>query len=306
LAARGKIEISPERSCAVSKKLNHLLLLILMVSGLTKPSLSQAAAYVINLNFGKAKPLETVILNQMVPAVFAAEKLDGIQIEVTESLSGTTVKQKIPDSRIRLLLDGRPFQLATSTFAIDFDHQIKTADSINLGLELKLNPKDHSDLYTGTILLKTWANRNGKKKWQKAFKIKLTVEVQPWIKIQADPKQVTLDQVNYTGFRLANLQPLRIRIAANTDWVLGCNLDAADCGLRPTVRIQSGQTGLQILNTTLAVTAKRQNLAVGAAAHWREILLGIEINDFHKYPSSEYTIPLRFTALVWDRKTAIP
>jgi hypothetical protein len=295
----------------VPKKLHRLFFLLLLIFGLIKTSFGQSNTSVVNLNFGKVKPVASVIHNQKIPAAFATEKVNGMQIEVAELLSGTTAKHRLPANRMRLLLGDRAFQLSSSVINIGFDQLISKTALNNLGLELKLMPEDHSDLYTGTILFKTWVDCNGVKKWQSALEVKLTVEIQPWLKIQTDSDPVFLEPVNYTDFGLANLRPLRIRIAANTSWLLGCKLSDSVGGPRMTVKIPTGQSGLQILNQNLAVTTERQNLAAGTAptavgSYWREILLVIAINDFRIYPSREYTIPLEFTLLSWDGKNAIP
>jgi hypothetical protein len=294
------------------KTKRNAVFLILIIFNLIKLPFANAMDYSTALNFDKIKPVETMALTQPIPTAFAAEKVDGIQIEVNEPLSGVNAKQNIPAVRMRLLLNGRPFQLANSAVTINFADQIKTADLINLALELTIKPEDRADNYTGKIVLKTWINGTSGKEWKDSVMIKLTVKIQPWIKMHCETNQIILDQASYHKANLTNLQPLYLQIASNSNWVLTCNLNGTDCELRPKVKIISGKTNqLQVINQNSGITANRQNLAVGTAtttsnSYWLDLGIGLEITDVIKYAAKEYNIPLQFTALLWDGKTVIP
>jgi hypothetical protein len=292
--------------------IRNAVFLILIIFSLLKLPAANAMDYSTALNFDKAKPIKTLTLTKSIPTTFAAEKVDGVQIEVNEPLSGANVKQTIPAVRMRLLLNGHSFQLANSTVTINFADQIKTANLINLALALTINPEDRADYYTGKITLKTWVNETAGKKWQNIVAIKLAVEIQPWIKMQCDSNQIVLDQVNYSQAHLANLQPLHLLIASNSNWILTCRLNDINCELRPKVKIISGQTNrLQVFNQNQGITVNRQNLASGTAtatsnSYWLNLGVEIELTDVIKYAAKEYNIPLQFTVLLWDGKSAIP
>jgi hypothetical protein len=290
---------------------NAVFLIVIFFSLVKLPS-ANAMDYFLNINFGKVKPSESLSLTQPIPMAFPPEKVDGIQIEVTGPLSGVNEKQTIPVGRIRFLLNDQSFQLANSTVTINFADRIKTADQLNLALELKISPEDRADHYTGKLTLRTWVNGNEGKQWQHVVVVKIATEIQPWIKMQCETNQIVLDQMDFSAANLANRQPVQLRIASNSNWVLTCNLNGSDCGIHPTIKILSVRNSqLQILNQNANVTADRKNLVLGSAtgtsaAYWIDLLLGIEINEYTKYPTKTYTIPLQFTALLWDGKAAIP
>jgi hypothetical protein len=273
---------------------------------------ANAMDYSLNINFDKVKPLETVTLLETIPVTLTPEKVDGFQVEVSESLTGVQHKQILPSSRMRIMMNGQPFQLTNSPVTVIFANQNKTADRINLAIELRIKSEDRADSYSGKIILKTWNNGVSGKVWNNSIAINLTAVIQPWFKIQCDSDQMVLDQVSYSQARLVNPEPLQLRIASNSNWVLTCNIANSKCELHPMVRIISGQTPhLQVINSNSVITVNRHILASGTATarngrYWLELGIGIEIRDVIKYAAKEYTIPIQFNLLLRDDKSDIP
>ncbi|MGD9156022.1 MAG: hypothetical protein PVG90_11060 [Bacillota bacterium] len=295
------------------KNLRILILFCLIAYSLLKLPPAQARDYAITLDFDQVKPVASITRTATIMAAFTAAKVDGIRVKVNRPLSGAVTHKTVPAGRMRLLVNGQPFQLANSTVTINFADRIRNAAAINLALELTFNPEDPADRYHGAITLKTWANNAaGAKEWNNVINVKLTAVIQPWIKIQQNPPVVILEKADYGAGKLVNRQPLQLRIAANSNWVLTCKL-TGDCLLKPSVKILAVNptNRAQVLNPDFTVTANRRNLALGPATVaanrlWTELRLNIEIKDFTKYPAGKYTIPLQFAAFLWGPKDPIP
>jgi hypothetical protein len=285
--------------------------LIVFILSLTSQSVAIAKDYSVNITFDKVKPIETLALTRTIAVDFAPEKIDGLQVEVIKPLTGANYRQIVPSSRIRLLLNNQPFQLTNSPVTITFGDRIKTADLVNLSLELTVKPEDHADNYHGIITLKTRNNGSAGKTWKNIVVIQLAAEVEPWVKMRCETNRVLLDQADYTKTSLTNLQPLYLKIASNSNWILTCNLNA-DCELHPIVKIVTGKTNkLQVFNQNIEINAKRRDLAIGSATvtggnYWLVLGIGVELTDIIKHNAQKYKIPLQFTLRSWDSKSTIP
>jgi hypothetical protein len=295
------------------KNLRIAILFCLIVYSLLELPPVHAMDYTLSLDFDKVKPVESITRTTPITTKFSVARVDGIQVKVNRPLSGVVTHKTVPAVRMRLLINGQPFQLANSTVTINFADQIRSTDAINLALELTFNPEDPADRYNGEITLKTWVkNAAGAKKWNDVITVKLTAAVQPWIKIQQESVAVILEEADYANGKLVNSQPFKLRIAANSNWVLTCKL-TDDCILKPTVKILSLSPAgrVQVLNPNFMVTTDRRNLALGPATTiggslWTDLRLNIEIKNFTKYTAGEYTIPLQFAAFLWGAKDKIP
>ncbi|HYH02851.1 MAG TPA: hypothetical protein VEC37_07100 [Bacillota bacterium] len=260
-----------------------------------------ALDYPITVNYGKVQPDQTTALNRILPFSFNAEKADGLLVEIA-GLTGANVRQSLPAKRMMLSVGDQSYQLTNLPLAIIFTERQKTARTLNFTLTLELLPSDLPDKYTGNLIIRPWSDTPQGKKWNNTVTAQLTVEVKPWIKLLCDTTVLNLETTYYSSRSMQNEQPLRIKIASNTQWMLYCQLNLAATELIPVFSVASiPSTGVQTFNGVTGFSNNRKSLAAGRTTtadgkYWCDLLLTVEIKNVMNYPAKEYLIPLHFGA----------
>jgi hypothetical protein len=262
------------------------------------PVRAEYKEYQYKIDFGKARPVESLILNRNLSVKTNSEE-DWVKVEFDSSLSNQN-GEYIPINRISLDLNNRHFQLDKGPFKID-SKKILFTDKLLFIFSLNLTPADHPGIYQGSIRIHTSL---------KTITFQLEVEVQPWVRMETDQRLINLNQVTKEDVKLQSPMPLTIRVASNTQWVLSANL------------VQDTKTPLWIqlsrwreydiqnlIRWGELLEMGKKPLAAGNAtvsrseSYWTELSMAVYIEDFIKYPAGEGLFQIRFLLEIWDQKT---
>ncbi|HEY8464542.1 MAG TPA: hypothetical protein VIM29_11110 [Bacillota bacterium] len=267
-----------------------------------------ACDHSLTLNFGKTKPETFVTLQQPLAISSITKNTAGLLIETT-GLTGIHTGQVLPASRLKLTAGAEIYQLSPTALMVNLARrQNNTGNRLITMLSLELFPSDWPDQYSGKILIKPWLNDCGTRIWSQSVILEVTVEVMPWIKLNCDSDSVTLERTSYSGLAIQN-KPLCLKVASNSNWILYCRIQPPYQELIPQIKISVVNSNrVQLLNHTGSLSNNRKNLALGTATtvnqnYWCVLLLSLEIKDITKIPARKYTVPLEFTAELWDGKT---
>lgn len=287
------------------KKIRSLL--IICFSFLLFSSIPRAVAlnYPISVNYGKIQPEKETALNQILPFSLNTAQADGILVE-TSGLTGANSRQILPSNRMKLSVGDQSYSIANSSLKIVFEEHQKTKTTLNFTLSLELLPSDLPDNYSGLLIIRPWLDTPQGRKWNNTITAQLTVAVQPWIKLLCDQTAITLETTHYSNRSIQNEQPLRIKVASNTDWLLYCCLKSSVTELIPVINVSDpASAGVQTFNPLTGFSNNRKNLAVGRMTtandkYWCDLLLTLEIKNVINYPTGKYQIPLQFGVEFWN------
>ena len=264
-----------------------------------------AINYPIAVNFGKIQPEQTTAANRILPFSLNTAQADGVLVE-TAGLTGANSRQILPSNRMKLSVGDQSYPLTNSSLKIVFGEHHKTKNTLNFTLTMELLPSDLPDKYSGLLIIRPWLDTPQGRKWNNTITAQLTVEVQPWIKLLCEPTVITLETTRYSSRSIQNEQPLQIRIASNTNWVLYCRLKSSQGELIPFITVSSpASAGVQTFNRLTGFSNNRKNLAAGRMTttngkYWCDLLLTLEIKNVINYPTGKYQIPLQFSAEFWN------
>lgn len=267
---------------------------------LAKKSLAKAEIreYCYKVDFGKARPVENLTLNRNL-SVKTNPGEDWIKVDFDSSLRNKN-GEYLPINRLNLSINDRHFQLDKGPFEINLKQDSFT-DKLFLIFSLNLTPADRPGKYQGSIGIQTPL---------KKITFQLEVEVEPWVRMEADQRMINISQVAKEDFILQSPMPLTIRVASNTDWVLSANLlqnDKAPICLKLT-RWQEKDIQ-NLFRSGERLETEKKALAAGSATvnrsetYWAELSMTVYIEDFIKYPAGERLFQLRFLLEIWDQKT---
>jgi hypothetical protein len=266
----------------------------------------QAADYVINLDYGKVKPIETVALSRTLPVAIGVQKADGLLVSLDSALTGPE-QRTLPSKRLKLFLNRELFQFTATPLTIPFSTTDKNRNIIGLAFDLNVNPEDYPGKYEGKVFVRPWIEGTQGREWKHTIIIRISVQIQPWVRIESLQSTVNLDVSDSNG-QIQNAQPLVLRIASNSNWILFSRMapESSQPAIQPEIMIQprSGQP-IRIIPVKSAGSNSRKDLASGgsttaAGSYWSELNLILIIRDFTRYVAKKHAIPLQFTVKLGD------
>lgn len=254
--------------------------------------------YCYKVDFGKARPVESLTLNRNLSVKTNPEE-DWIKVEFDSSL-GNQNGEYLPINRLNLSVNDRDFQLDKGPFEINLKQDSFT-DKLFLIFSLNLTPADRPGNYHGSIRIQTPL---------KKIIFQLEVQVEPWVRMEADQRRINISQATKEDFKLQTSAPLTIRVASNTDWVLSANLLQNN---KPPIRLKMTrwqENNIQnLFRSGERLETEKKALAAGNAtvnrseSYWAELSMTVYIEDFIKYPAGEHLFQFRFLLEIWDQKT---
>jgi hypothetical protein len=267
----------------------------------------RAADYSVNLDYGKVQPIEAVTISKKIPAAIGVQKADGLLVELNPALTGPR-QRTLPLKRLKLFLNQELFQLTDAPLTIPFSKTFKNQNIIGLAFDLNLNPEDYPGTYQGKVVIRPWVEGPLGRELKHSITIHISVQIQPWVRIEALQSAVNLEDTSYAENQILNNQPLVLRIASNTNWVLFYRTDpkSPPTAIQPEIMIQpQGNQPIQIIPAKSAGSNNRKDLALGgsttaAGAYWSELSLTLIIPNFTKHVSQNYSFPLQFAVGLWD------
>lgn len=277
--------------------ISYFLAIIAFDCFLAKHNLVRAE-YMYKIDFGKARPVERLTLTRNL-SVKTNPGEDWVKVEFDSSLSNQN-GDYLPINRVNLAINDRHFELDGGPFEIN-SKKISSMDKLFLTFNLTLNPADRPGIYQGSIRIQTLSEK---------ITFHLEVEVQPWVRMEADQRLININQVTKEDLKLQSPVPLTIRVASNTSWVLSANLakdNKVPLRLQPVRRRENDIQNLFRSGERLETGKKA--LAAGNAtvnrfeSYWAEVSMIVYIDDFIKYPAGERLFQLRFLLEIWDQKT---
>jgi hypothetical protein len=268
---------------------------------------TQAADYSINLDYGKVKPVAAVTLSKTIPAAIAVQKAEGISIELVSALTGPE-QRTLPSKRLQLSFSKELYQFAATPLIITFSSAQKSQNIIGLAFDLSLDPKDYPGKYQGKVVIRPWINGTEGREWKHTIIINVSVQVQPWVRIEATQTAVALEDTSYSNSQLRNITPFILRVASNTNWVLFCRseFESLQTEIEPEIIVKpKGNQAIQIFPAKSEWQNNRKQLALGkatttAGGYWYELDVILMIPNFTKYISKKYSLPLQFAVDLWD------
>lgn len=177
-----------------------------------KPVRAEFKEYRSKIDFGKARPVESLTLNRNLSVKTSSEE-DWVKVEFDSYLSNQN-GDYIPIHRVTLDINDRHFQLDKGPFEIN-SKKVSFTEKLLLIFSLNLTPADRPGIYQGSIRFQTPL---------KKITFQLEVEVQPWVRMETDQRLINLNQVTKEDVKLQSPMPLTIRVASNAQWVLSANL----------------------------------------------------------------------------------
>jgi hypothetical protein len=267
----------------------------------------QAADYYINLDYGKVKPIEAISLSRTIPAAIGVQKADGILVDFNPVLTGPE-QRTLPSKRLKLFANRKLFQFTGTPLTIPFSDTVKNRNIIGLAFDLNVNPQDYPGKYEGKVIIRPWVEGPQGREWDHTITIRISVQIQPWVRIEALQNTVSLEDASGSNSQIQNTQPLVLRIASNSNWILfsGTDPESPQTVIQPEIVIQPrGDPSIQITPVKSAGFNNRKNMASGgsttaAGGYWLELNLMLIIGNFTKYVSGKHTIPLQFTVELRD------
>jgi hypothetical protein len=271
---------------------------------------SQAADYSINLDYGKVKPIEAVRISKRIPAAIGVQKADGLLAELNPALTGPG-QRTLPLKRLKLFLNQEFYQLTDAPLTIPFSKTFKNQNIIGLAFDLNLNPEDYPGTYQGKVVIRPWVEGPQGRELKHSITIHISVQIQPWVRIETLQNAVNLEDTSYAENQIQNNQPLVLRIASNTSWILFYRMDpkSPPTAIHPEIMIQpQGNQPIRIIPAKSAGSNSRKDLALGgstttAGGYWSELSLTLIIPNFTKHVSQNYSFPLHFAVELWDGRS---
>ncbi len=259
----------------------------------------RAEEYRFKIDFGKARPIERIVVDRNLSI-----KTDPGENWVKVNFDSNLANHKgdhIPINRLNVAINDRNFELDRGPFEVD-SKNLSNNDKLFLSFSLNLTPADRPGNYQGKITFETQL---------KKVTFQLEVEVEPWVRIEADQSLIRMDQTMKEDFKLQSSIPLHVRVASNTDWVLSANL-ANDSKVPIQIKLdqelaREGIRSLFPMGERLETEKKalfNGNATVSPSdSYWAEMSMAVYIGNFTKYPAGEQLFQIRFLLELWDQKT---
>lgn len=263
-----------------------------------KPVRAEFKEYRSKIDFGKARPVESLTLNRNLSVKTSSEE-DWVKVEFDSYLSNQN-GDYIPNHRVTLDINDRHFQLDKGPFEIN-SKKVSFTEKLLLIFSLNLTPADRPGIYQGSIRFQTPL---------KKITFQLEVEVQPWVRMETDQRLINLNQVTKEDVKLQSPMPLTIRVASNAQWVLSANL-VKDTKTPLWISLSRWRENdiQSLIRSGEFLEMKKKPLAAGngtvsrSESYWVELSIVVYIEDFIKYPAGECLFQLRFLLEIWDQKT---
>lgn len=292
------------------KALNHigyfLFLIFPMAILMTGFPRVVAAEPIFKLDFGKVRPFKETVIERILPVEMIREKADEIMVDYDPSLKDP-LGHNLPVSRLKMAVNDELFELKNFDSPINLTRLSSNQKLYRFMFLLELAPADLPGRYNGTVLIKY---RTGTT-WRK-ISILLTVEIQPWVRIEASRSNISLDQAVNDDAKLQSLIPFTVRIASNSNWTLYLKevksaKTETNIPWQVTLNPRPSANKIQLISSTEIISEKeRKALAIGNATvsetHWVEIDLVFFLPEFIKYPAGTHTFHLQFIVEFWDHQ----
>lgn len=236
----------------------------------------------------------------------------GASIKVSNGLTNSQKGQKIPMERITLFWGNQNIPLNRPQTLVDFKG-ISPGATLNLKLELR--PIDRPGCYTGEISLQFWKpdpENPSQHQWiSQITTISIKVNIEAWVNLKMDTPYVKLEPItNDISRYLQNIEPVTLKLASNTDWIAYLEIDGTVIPGPLSVKIKSLSKDGRGFDQIVTGPRGRKPLATGTATvtetqYWREIGVGLSINNFTQYPAGKYRFKMHFTGEIYDEKSAV-
>jgi hypothetical protein len=269
------------------------------------------------VDFGRVTASQFIVVarNMMVTIPVSC---GGVMIESSYGLINSQNHDKIPRERMTLLWSNKTIPLDEPQVFIDFKGLSQTAP-VNLKLNLELRPIDRPGCYTGEILLRYWKlnpESPDRKQWlsESPVSIPVKVSIEAWVNLQSDIPLLKLESIIFHGNRdLQSSEPLNLKVASNTDWIIYLDLyGTAEGNLPLAIKTSGGQArgyrGIEQMG--IGLFQSRKPVAAGAPTvnemqYWCKVPVNISVNDFAKCPAGIYKFKLHFSGEIYDAKSAV-
>ena len=298
----------------MSKKfwLNVLGLMLFFMSAVLAGDIHPVAAESnLKLDFGEITPFDVTIVERTLPVAVVKEKINKIIVEFDPALSDPS-GLTIPMRRLKMAVNDQLYALKDYASPIDLTAVSPDSGLYHFMFSLELTPADLPGLYEGKVLIKyqtgaVWNSINAC----------LSVEIEPWVRIEANQKQINLDQISADNTKLQNAIPFNIKVASNSSWILYMEkVQSEETGreiplaVKVIPRKMESHSAQGIQNLALSETIlSKEKMALGAGnatvingLYWAEIDLALFLRDFINCPAGNQILLLQFTVGLWDNR----
>jgi hypothetical protein len=217
---------------------------------------------------------------------------------------------RIPLERLSLIINSKVTIMTASLLSINFNEEI-SKQQIGIKFGLDLEPIDLPGIYQGVIQFRFWGVNQDRIQWSEPIRLTLTVRVASWVRLKTDDTYIKFqpDMVrNRKNLKIR--EPLRIQIAANTDWRLSISIASANAQLNGNMPLffKADDHCKQYQGSgQISITARdgKKGIASGPATvsgknYWCEVPVDVYLGDYPDYPAGFYYFTVNFFSELFE------
>lgn len=280
-----------------------IILVLILVLNSTGAAAKITLPDLLAVDFGAVTASEPVQQLQSLSILSEIAQPDGVSIE-TWGLVNYQNKERIPPERITLSFNNKTVPLTATPLIVDLNGVTNQQFSIQFALDLE--PVDQPGRYQGVIQFRFREMQQNQPQWSGPIPVTLTVQVEPWIRLQTDATSLKLGpDIDLNNKNLANTEPLAVQLASNSNWQLSLNITfitkPAPNQAIPLL-ITTGDGSKQFQGTgpiQLTASDGPKVIASGSAtvsnqSYWCDIPLNVKLVDYPNYSTSLYYFNVNF------------